>query len=68
MIAALILASLSVWHIGYILGALWAGQWMVLAKLAVALVYGLLTGAVRRRTGNWPSSLLAHAALNTLLG
>ena len=57
----------SAWHIGYIMGALWAGQWMSLTKLAVGLVYGLLTGAVRRSTGIW-SSLLLHAVLNTLLG
>ena len=50
------------------MGALWAGQWMSLTKLAVGLVYGLLTGAVRRSTGNWSSSLLLHAVLNTLLG
>ncbi|MDY4517551.1 MAG: hypothetical protein SPE01_02845 [Candidatus Spyradocola sp.] len=41
---------------------------MALTKPAVGLVYGLITGAVRGRTGCWSSSLLVHAALNTLLG
>lgn len=58
----------SLWHIGYILGALWAGQWLSLTKLAVGLAYGLITGAVRHKTGGWMPSLLVHAALNTLLG
>lgn len=58
----------SLWHIGYILSALGAGQWLSLTKLAVGLVYGLITGAVRGKTGCWMPSLLVHAALNTLLG
>ena len=41
---------------------------MALTKPAVGLVYGLITGAVRGRTGCWSSSLLVYAALNTLLG
>lgn len=58
----------SIWHIGTMLGALRAGQWLSLIELAVGPAYGLITGAVRHKTGSWMTSLLVHAALNTLLG
>ena len=58
----------SVWHLGYIIPALIAGEWLALSKLAIGLVYGLILCLIRKKTGNCYSTMLVHGVLNAFLG
>ena len=53
------------WHIGYVVPNLAAGDLAAVAgKVAAGLAYGVLLAAVRRRTGNAWGAFLAHGVCN----
>lgn len=57
-----------VWHIGYMLPYILAGQWEpVISKMFVGLIYGLLYGAIRLKTKNCYSSVILHGIINMLM-
>ena len=58
----------SVWHLGYIIESLIAGEWMALSKLAIGLVYGIILCCIRLKTRNCYSGFWVHGVLNAFLG
>lgn len=58
-------ALFALWHIGYVVPNLAAGDLAAVAgKVAAGLAYGVLLAAVRRRTGNAWGAFLAHGVCN----
>ena len=58
-------ALFALWHIGYVVPNLAAGELAAVAgKVAAGLAYGVLLAAVRRRTGNAWGAFLAHGVCN----
>ena len=58
-------ALFALWHIGYVVPNLAAGDLAAVAgKVAAGLAYGVLLAAIRRRTGNVWGAFLAHGVCN----
>ena len=58
-------ALFALWHIGYVVPNLAAGDLAAVAgKVAAGLAYGVLLAAIRRRTGNAWGAFLAHGVCN----
>lgn len=58
----------SIWHLGYIITPLIAGEWMALSKLVIGFIYGIIIGFIRFKTKNCYSTFLVHGVLNSFLG
>ncbi len=58
----------TVWHLGYMLPQLAAGNWFaVITKLAAGLCYGLVLGFARLKCKNCYITMLLHAVLNSVM-
>lgn len=58
----------TVWHLGYVLPQLAAGNWFaVLSKLAAGMVYGAVLGFVRLKCKNCYITMLLHGVLNAVM-
>lgn len=58
----------SVWHLGYVIPNIWAGDWFaVITKMVVGFAYGILLGYVRLKTQNCYSTILLHGVLNIFM-
>ncbi|MDO4493804.1 MAG: CPBP family intramembrane metalloprotease [Clostridia bacterium] len=61
-------ALFTLWHLGYMLPAVAAGNWAaVLTKLAAGFGYGVVLGLVRRKTGSVYACFLVHGVLNLFM-
>lgn len=58
----------TVWHLGYMLPQLFAGNWFaVLTKLLAGLGYGIVLGFIRLKSNNCYLTILVHGILNNFM-
>ena len=58
----------TVWHLGYMLPQLFAGNWFaVLTKLLAGLGYGIVLGFIRLKSNNCYLTTLVHGILNNFM-
>ena len=58
----------TVWHPGYMLPQLFAGNWLaVLTKLLAGLGYGIVLGFIRLKSNNCYLTILVHGILNNFM-